>query len=234
MRTIVTILVTFIVSTIGFSQNTILSSNPLTEHEINSIFTDSLKTKLEINYSVYRAYEYNDKGGKHFIVMTENKVKCDERKDCFDAIKVFCFLYKNGQYDLEWNLTDFILPKGNEVSEEYSISIWTKYFELNDHDNDGFIDPIIVYGTFAMNGTSDGRIKILVYHKGKKSAIRHQNGTLDFERNTQVDESYYQLPKVIQDNVQLIMKNITEDENGIFPYNWKNDMENQKLNFDEN
>lgn len=150
--------------------------------------------------------------------MTKNKVDCEERKECFDSIKAYCFQKKNKQYKLKWNLTDFIFPKGDEVSQEYLISFWTKYFKLNDYDNDGFVGPIIVYGTFGINGTGDGRIKIWVYHNGKKRAIRQQNGTLDFEINTQVDKSFYQLPQKIQDRFQVIMKSITKDDQGIFPF----------------
>lgn len=232
-KTLILLLI-FISTGIGFTQNTIVSSHQLSEQKIDSIFTDALKTKLEIKFSIYRVYEYDDKAGKHFIVMTENNVPCNERKDCFDSIKAYCFQYKNKEFNLKWRMTDFILPKGNEVSEEYSISFWTKYFKLNDYNNDGFIDPILVYGTLGMNGTSDGRIKILVYHNGKKSAIRHQNAILDFERNTQVDALYYQLPKEIQTKVKSIMKRITENKHGIFPYGWQNAMENKELNFDEN
>ena len=53
--------------------------------------------------------------------MTENEFECDEREKCFDSIKAFCYTYNKGTYNLEWNLKDFILKKGNEVSEEYSI-----------------------------------------------------------------------------------------------------------------
>ena len=234
MKTILLTIFTIIIINFGFGQNSLFSSKQLTQQEIDSIFTDSLKTKLQIEYSIYRIYEYNDKEGKHFIVMSENEFECEEIEKCFDSIKAYCYLYENGQFILEWNLKDFILPKGNEVSEEYSISFWTKYFELGDYDNDGYFDPIIVYGTYGMNETDDGRIKILIYHKRKKRAIRHQNGTLDFERNTQVDEMYYQLPIEIQDRVQVIMKNITENNHGIFPYGWQNAMKNKATKFDEN
>ncbi len=69
-----------------------------------------------------------------------------------------------------------------------------------------------------MNGTSDGRIKILVYHKGKKRAIRHQNGMIDFDRNTKVDRLFYELPTEIQNRVKEIMINIMKNDQGIFPY----------------
>tara|TARA_B110000027_G_C16109005_1_gene296745 strand:- start:20 stop:787 length:768 start_codon:yes stop_codon:yes gene_type:complete len=234
MKITLAIFTTLFLSSIVFGQDSKVSSRQLKQQEIDSIFTDSLKTKLQIEYSIYRIYQYRDKSGEHFIVMTENEFECDEKEKCFDTIKAFCYSYKDGIYNLEWNLKDFILQKGNEVSEEYSISFWTKYFELNDYNGDGLVDPILVYGTFGMNGTSDGRIKILVYHKGKKRAIRHQNGTLDFERNTRVDEMYYQLPTEIQNRVQEIMETITENDHGIFPYGWKTAMKNQKLKFDEN
>jgi hypothetical protein len=234
MRKTILIFLLITLVNFGYGQNSEISSSQLTEQEIDSIFTDNLKTSLEIDFSIYRIYKYDDKGGTHFLIMTENEIECNNGQKCYDSIKAFCFSFKDDRFIQEWKLTDFILPKGSEVSEEYSINFWTKYFELSDFDNDGFIDPIIVYGTYGMNGTSDGRIKILVYHNGKKRAIRHQNGILDFERNTQVDELYYELPIGIKKRVSQIMVNIIENEHGIFPYGWQTAMENKKLNFDEN
>jgi len=234
MKITLAIFTTLFLSIIAFGQDTKVSRKQFNQQEIDSIFTDSLKTKLQIEYPIYRIYQYNDKSGLHFIVMTKNEFECDEQEKCFNTIKAYCYINEDGLYNLEWNLTDFILPKGNEVSEEYSISFWTKYFELNDYDKDGYIDPIIIYGTFGMNGTSDGRVIILVYHNGNKSIIRHQNGTLDFERNTQVDKEYYELPNGIQNRVRIIMDSITENNHGIFPNGWRNAMKNKKLKFDEN
>ena len=77
-------------------------------------------------------------------------------------------------------------------------------------------------------------LKFQFFTTKKKRAIRHQNGILDFERNTQVDELYYQLPTGIQNRVQKIMESITDNDHGIFPYGWQTAMKNQKLRFDEN
>jgi hypothetical protein len=178
--------------------------------------------------------EFNDKVGKHYLVLTEHKIECKERKECYDKLEAFCFLFENDEFNLEWSLKDFILSEGNEVSEEYSISFWTKYFELDDYDKDGLIDPIMVYGTVGMNGNMDGRIKILIYQNGQKCGVRHQNGVLDHDRNTKVDADYYDLPIVIQDRVKEIMENITENNHGIFSYGWEKAMENKELKFDEN
>lgn len=234
MKITILLFCTLFLSSLAFGQDSMVSSKQLNQQEIDTVFTDSLKTKLKIEHAIYRIYEYNDKLGKHFIVMTENEIECDKKEKCPDTINAYCYSYKNNLYKLEWSFKDHILPKGNEVSEEYSISFWTKYFELNDYNNDGIVDPIIVYGTYGMNGTSDGRIKILMYYKGKKRAIRHQNGTLDYERNTQVDKMYYQLPTGIQNRVHSIMESITENEHGIFPHGWQTAMQHKKLKFDEN
>lgn len=229
------VLLIFTLTNSVYSQDTTISSKQLSEIEIDSIFTDSVKKKLEIKYAIYRIYEYNDQAGKHFLVMTENKIICSEGKGwCYDAIKAFCFSYKNKQFTLKWKMTDFILPKKDDVKEEFSIWFWTKYFKLDDYDKDGFIDPIIVYGTSSLNDTEDGRIKILVYHHGKKRAIRHQNGTLDYERTTQIDKLYYKLPLEIQERVKNIMENIPKNNHGIFPHGWQEAMKNKKLTFDEN
>lgn len=212
-----------------FGQNTNVTSKQLSEAEIDSMITDSIRNKLQIDYGIYRVYEYDDLAGKHFIVMTENRTECEGKRECFDSIKTNCYSFKNNTYKLEWALKDFILPN----SYEYSISHWTKYFEIKDYDGDGFADPIIIYGTFGMNETDDGRIKILTYYKGRKIAIRHQNGVHDNERYTQVDKQFYQLPIEIQNRVKIIMENINENDHGIFPSGWGKAMENKELEFDE-
>lgn len=213
-----------------FGQNSNVTSKQLTEQKIDSIFTVNIKDELQLKDSIYRVYEYNDKTGKHFIVMTENTTECNEQKECFDSIKAYCYSYKNDTFKLKWTFNDFILPD----SYEYSISHWTKYFKIDDYDKDGIADPIVVYGTLGMNETSDGRIKILIYYKNKKRTIKHQNGIHDNERNTEVDQQFYDLPIEIQNRVKVLMDDINKNGHGIFPHGWQKAMENNKLRFDEN
>ncbi|MDW5288754.1 M949_RS01915 family surface polysaccharide biosynthesis protein [Formosa sp. PL04] len=225
----ITIIVLLLIYNVTCAQQVKVTSTQLSEHQIDSVFTDPIKATLQLDYDIHRVYEYNDKAGKHFVVMTKNLVNCEELETCYDSIKAYCYVYKNDTFKLKWKCNDFILPN----NYEYSISYWTKYFEIKDYDNDGLADPILVYGTYGLNEFWDGRLKILIYYNNKKSVIRHQNGIHDNERYTQVDSQFYDLPIEIQKRVKIIMENITENDHGIFPYNWENDMKNKQLRFDE-
>lgn len=210
------------------------SNRQLQASEIEQLLTKELKAKLNIDFPIYRTYEYQDKLGLHYLILAEHPNGDGKRPEHNDSIKAFSFLKTGSNWQFEWQLKDFILPEGNANSKEYSIWFWSKYLSLMDIDNDGIIEPIIIYGTSGMNGTNDGRIKILTYYKGNKKAIRHHNGVLDWERKTQVDELFYQLPNSIQIAVISIMDKITTDQNVIFPVGWEAAMESQKLNFNEN
>ncbi|SDI63250.1 M949_RS01915 family surface polysaccharide biosynthesis protein [Winogradskyella thalassocola] len=212
-----------------FGQKSDITSKQLSKQEIDSTFTDHIKAKLQLDYSIHKVYQYNDQAGMHFIVMTKNLTECVEQDACSDAIKAYCYTYKNDDFKLKWMFNDFILPN----SDEYSISYWTKYFKIDDYDNDGFADPIMVYGTFGMNDFYDGRIKILIYYKNKKSVIRHQNAIHDDERQTQIDKEFYELPTTIKNRVTTIIENITENDHGIFPSSWQKAMKNKTLKFDD-
>lgn len=228
MKLLTTILF-FIFHFFGFSQDTLSKSNILSEPEVQTIFTDAVKANLGIRFQIFRVYEYSDKLSKHYLVLTE-RIQGEKAKN--DSIKAVNVLVENKKMSVQWTINDFKL-KENEVSEESSIWFWSKYIELNDIDGDGIIEPIIIYGTEGINGTGDGRIKILTYYKGKKMAIRHQNGELDSQRNTKVEKEFYDLPNSIQTKVKEIMKKIYDDNNAIFPYGWEKAMLNKKLTFDE-
>ncbi|MEP0365604.1 MAG: hypothetical protein ABJN36_08980 [Cyclobacteriaceae bacterium] len=210
------------------------SNRQLEASEIDQLFTEELKKKLNIDFPIYRSYEYIDNIGTHYLILTEHPDANGEKSEHNDSIKAYSYRITDSGWQINWQLKDFILPNGNPNSREYSIWFWSKYLTLDDIDNDGNIEPIIVYGTSGMNGTGDGRIKILTYHNGTKRAIRHQNGILDFQRNTQVDELFYELPNSVQDAVIAIMNQITSSEHGIFPAGWNSAMRADKLYFDEN
>lgn len=118
-------------------------------------------------------------------------------------------------------------------AHENNIWFWTKYCDFKDYDNDSLVDLIIVYGTSAMNGYDDGRIKFIIFYKGTKVAIRHQNGVLDFERETQVDKSFYDLPKSLKTSIMQKMELMEKNQHAIFPHGWQTAMRNKKTFFSE-
>jgi hypothetical protein len=73
-----------------------------------------------------------------------------------------------------------------------------------------------------------GRVKFIIYYKGQKIAIRHQNGTLDYERETQLDKSVYTLPKSMLESIRQKMELMVKNGQTIFPASWQTDMENKK------
>jgi hypothetical protein len=145
-----------------------------------------------------------------------------------DTIKAYYVIKANGGYKIVWRLQDFI-----DYERESSIWFWTKYSRFEDLNSDGYIDPVVVYGTSGDNGLDDGRLKILVYFKNKKFAVRHQNGVLDFERNTRIDSAFYLLPGEIINSVTSIMKNIIDNDQAIFPNGWEKAMDGKKTYIEE-
>ena len=235
MNTKTLTLLFFFSTTLAFGQTKVLRSDILSQPETKKFFTERLNKQFGINYPIRRVYRCIDRSGQFFIVLTEsNDVKAPRRDTLHHHIKALnCHMEKNGLLK-KWEIDDSVIKQSGNDEMESSIWFWTKYTDVKDIDNDGLIDPVIVYGTSGLNHTDDGRIKILIYYKGKKFAIRHQNGTLDFERNTRVDKAFYTLPLKIQEHVKLIMKEMMDDDHAIFPYGWQKAMKAQKLYFDEN
>jgi len=205
----------------------------LTEKETENMFPEKIKAGFRIDYPVFRTYYFKDSSGEHYLLLTEREYKKQNDEPLNDTIKAFLVKKDGDKLAVEWMLLDFILDENKAEMTENSIWFWTKYMDLNDYDADGFIDPIIIYGTSGKNGTDDGRIKIIIYYKGQKYAVRHQNGSLDFDRNTQVDIKFYDLPAQIRDRVKEIMDKMTENNQAIFPYGYKEKMDAKKTYFDE-
>ncbi len=200
----------------------------LSQTEIKQVFNDSVKKKFGIAHTIFRVYYYSDTSGKFYTVLIEKNDSITNKDTLHYKIKAFHFKSSKNGLEKKWEVNDFIID-----GSESSIWFWTKYSSFIDLDKDGLIDPILIYGTSGTNGYDDGRIKILVFYKGQKSAIRHQNGVLDFERNTQVDETFYLLPYAVQNHIKNVMKKIHENSQGIFPYGWEEAMKKHKTKFHE-
>lgn len=212
------------------SQQSSIINEILSSRQISALLTDSVKTAMKINFPIYRVYQYIDKSGQHYCVLTESRDEIKGKDTLHYKIKALNCKLVDGKLSKAWELNDNIIKS---AQEENSIWFWTKFTEFKDYDKDGLVEPVITYGTAAMNGTDDGRIKILIYYKGQKIAIRHQNGILDFERETQVDNAFYTLPETLQSAVKQKMELMVKNDVAIFPHGWQLAMKNKKLVFNE-
>lgn len=216
----------------GFAQNS-TDDQQMNDAEIGKVFSQEILEKNGVEYPIFRGYKYEDDNGTHYILLTEKAGVPSKTDPQTEAIAAFFFDEKTESVTLKRTVKDFRSDEANKVSSEKSIWFWTKFLRLEDLDNDGLIDPIVVYGSTGINKFHDGRIKILVFHNDEKYAIRHQNGTLDDERETAVDEKFYNLPETIQITVKELMTLIASKNFAIFPAGWENAMKNKKTEFNE-
>ncbi|SFB76261.1 hypothetical protein SAMN05421780_101341 [Flexibacter flexilis DSM 6793] len=191
---------------------------PLSAFAQNQL-TDEHKKQLGISYPVQYTHEYTDRAGAHLLVLTAQP-KADT---AHSNLKALCLQNKAGKWVKEWEANDLLM------GEEESIFYRNGLVRVQDLDKDGLAEPILVYATTGPNGTDDGRLKVIVYYKGAKSAIRHQNGVLDFERNTQIDNTFYKLPTSVQKGVQYVMVQAGKQDLTIFPSNWQESMSKKAI-----
>ncbi|MBO9567124.1 MAG: hypothetical protein J7621_30405 [Niastella sp.] len=213
------------------AQKATVTSELLTDKQVAALLPDTLRKVLHINFPIFRTYRYTDKEGVHYCILTESREKITTDGDTINLkIKAINVKVVNGTLVKVWEINDNIIK---DERNESSIWFWTKYADFKDYDGDGLAEPVITYGTAGMNGYGDGRIKFIIYYKGQKTAIRHQNGVLDYERETQVDKSFYVLPQALQAGVKQKMELMVANERAIFPAGWQKDMKNKETQIDE-
>lgn len=231
MKKISIILILLLNLTAVYPQNSKVYSEVISTNQVQELFSDSIKKVLNISYPIFMVFKYKDKSGKYFCILTENNLTKSSKNDAVnDKIRAIFINDLNGSFNKLWEINDFILNNNNL---EYNIWFWTKYMDFKDIDGDNLIDPIIIYGTTGKNDFDDGRVKIIIYYKGHKIAIRHQNGVLDFERETQVDKAFYDLPEKIQVDIKSKMNQIENNNQAIFPAYWQKAMTNKKTIINE-
>ena len=231
MRHIFIFFITFLWLTNTFAQEKNLISEILTAKQVTELFPDTVRKTLNINFPIVRVYKYADKAGKYYFILSESRNEITADKDTFNyKIKAISVKADNSSFRKLWEINDNIIKNDND---ENTIWFWSKYIAFKDYDGDGLADPIITYGTSAANGYDNGRIKFIIYCKGQKISIRHQNGVLDFERETQVDKAFYDLPQPLQSAIREKMELMVKSEQAIFPAGWQTAMKNKKTNFNE-
>lgn len=197
----------------------------MTDKEAEAIFTNTVKKDLKIVYPIFRVLSYTDKAGQFYTVLTESRDSIGKKKDTFSfKVKALTFQKLNNKLSPVWDVADAVIKKNGEKA----IWFWSRYSSIADVTGDGIADPILVYGTSGANHFEDGRVVIALYYNKQKIFIRHQNGTLDFERKLQIDKAYYSLPAALQNAVLQQMKNMAKRMQALFPVDWEKAMAAKK------
>jgi hypothetical protein len=132
------------------------------------------------------------------------------------AIRAIDLMEDSGKLKKVWEINDRARSDPKIEGVEQSIRFWAEYIEFTDFDGDGLIEPIIVYGSHSDSDLASGRIKFIIYYKGRKVAIRHQDSDLDEGRSTQIDKEFYTLPSKLKESIHTKMLAMNKADQGIF------------------
>lgn len=181
----------------------------LTDKQVQTLFPQETLKEIGVTFPIRKVYAFQDKLGKQYLIISENNSNPDKAT----SIKAFNVLLKEGTPpQVLWTITDAI------DDTEQAMWFYTRYISLTDLNNDGYIDPIVLYGTESQYGEpyEENRLKFILYYLGKKTAIRHQNSSLDDGRHTQIDRSYYKLPSEVKKKIRSIVATLEEREHALF------------------
>ncbi|MBS7231017.1 hypothetical protein KHA90_08270 [Flavobacterium psychroterrae] len=188
-------------STIIFSQKAEsykLTKEEITERELNEVS----------DFPIYKAFECADKSGVYNLLLCENR-KYILKKDTLNTkIQAIYTMADHGGFLEKWRIND-LLEDYNP--KEKNIWFWTKYCSTKDLDADGYIDPVIVYGTRNENDEIR-RVKIITVYKNKKYAIRAVECDLDDCRSFKKDASWNSLPQKIKTYVDSLVVKIRKEQ----------------------
>lgn len=181
----------------------------LTDKQVQTLFPHKTLKEIGVTFPIRKVYAFQDKLGKQYLIISENNSNPDKAT----SIKAFNVLLKEkNPPQVLWTITDAI------DDTEQAMWFYTRYISLTDLNNDGYIDPIVLYGTESQYGEpyEENRLKFILYYLGKKTAIRHQNSSLDDGRHTQIDRSYYKLPSEVKKKIRSIVATLEEREHALF------------------
>lgn len=186
-------------STFGFSQK--VNSLILDKKQIVQREADGLS-----DFPIYRAYEFQDKNGVCELVLCENQKKISKKDTLNTKIQAVCAMNDHGGFRERWRINDFI------EDSETNIWFWTKYCTVKDLDGDGFIDPIIIYGTRDEDDEIK-RVKIITIYKEKKYVIRAVECVFDDCRSFKKDSNWNLLPQKIKTYVDKLIEKMRKEQN---------------------
>lgn len=195
-------------------------SRQLSKKEIATIFTEKRQIKLGLSNKIYQVYSYKDTADEYFLVLTDHIAETTPEKDTlYDNIYALNLINKNYRFKKKSTIQ-------GEIKDEWetSIGFWNQYCQLTDLNNDGIIDPILVYGTTGQNQYEDGRVRIMTYYNRRRVSIKHQNSEIEDGRLTKINENLYTFPEEIQEAVKEKMRQMIKNGHATFTKGWEKEM----------
>lgn len=186
----------------GFSQKTAnfkLDKKQIAEREL---------TQLS-DFPIYKAFEYSDKGGTYELVLCENQKSISKNDTLNTKIQAICVVSDHGGFLEKWRINDLL---EDYIPKETNIWFWTKYCIFKDIDGDGYIEPIVVYGTRTENDEIR-RVKIITIYKDKKYVIRAVECDLDDCRSFTKDSAWNSLPQKLKTYVDQLTAKLRREQN---------------------
>lgn len=173
---------------------------------------DTLK-KSKVLLPVFKHFCYRDQSGNYVLYLTEKQDKAYASEKLSSAIEAHLFKIENDK-----SLSSPISIRDQANKAEAGLEFWSKLTEITDIDNDGNIDPILVYRFYNASDAGkinrdafSGRIKIILFYKGEKVVIRAITGDLDGERSTTATENFFSLPAAVQKHLVKKMEGMYKD-----------------------
>jgi len=186
-------------SAFGFSQKT--ESSILDKEQIKQRELENLS-----DFPIYRAYEYQDKGGVFELVLCENQTN---KKDTLNTkIQAICGMNDHGGFLEKWRINDLL---EDSDPKETNIWFWTKYCSTKDIDGDGYIEPVIIYGT-RTERDEIRRVKIITIYKNQKYVIRAVECDLDYCRSFKKDKNWNLLPQKVKTYVNNLVIKLRKEQ----------------------
>lgn len=195
------LLLIFFFSILSFSQK--IESYRLTKSEINERELNQVS-----DFPIYKAFECSDKAGVYALLLCENQKSISKKDTLNTKIQAIYTMSDHGGFLEKWRINDLL---ENTEPKETNIWFWTKYCSTKDLDGDGYIDPVIVYGTRNENNEIR-RVKIITVYKNKKYAIRAIECDLDYCRSFKKDKDWNLLPQKIKTYVDSLVAKLRKEQ----------------------
>lgn len=180
-----------------------VESYRLTKEQITARELDGIS-----DFPIYKAFEYSDKGGVYELLLCENQKTISKKDTLNTKIQAICTINDHGGFLEKWRINDLL---ESTEPQETNIWFWTKYCSTKDLDGDGYIEPIIVYGTRNENDEIS-RVKIITVYKNKKYVIRAVECVLDDCRSFKKDVSWNLLPQKIRTYVDNLVEKMRNEQ----------------------